>query len=314
MMRRYIENTPGHGSPQMLQLYDENGIAYRFRCRHATIDEIRRFSVGRPEPTHMHSDVYHVVLYTQGDNRFQFGGRLVPLKRGTLVVTAPGEPHSFGICLPGDAVYSELTFSLESDTGRFLTIPFPEFASRYVGGPLPAMTFPILLGEGKVETFRILFSRLLDGFEQKVVERRNLEVHEAAIRLLVEAIRCLFGDSDPVEVTESDTLAQAKDFIDRHYRNPIQIKEIAAVACYSEGHFLREFQRRYGTSPIAYRKSLRIRAARTLLDTTGFRVQEIVEQIGYHDVHQFTKAFRKEVGQSPVQYRRRHQREKNNKA
>ena len=75
------------------------------------------------------------------------------------------------------------------------------------------------------------------------------------------------------------------------------------MAGFSEGYFLRSFKRIVGLSPIAYQRQLRIGAARTLLRSTNLECKEIAAQVGFGDVCQFSKAFKKATGLSPRRHR-----------
>ncbi len=49
-----------------------------------------------------------------------------------------------------------------------------------------------------------------------------------------------------------DGLGNAKNFIHAHYGEKIGMEKIARIACFSKGHFQREFKRKFGFSPLEY--------------------------------------------------------------
>ena len=57
--------------------------------------------------------------------------------------------------------------------------------------------------------------------------------------------------------------------------------------------------------PLGYLQSVRLQAARALLEAGDMPVQSIAIQVGYRDVSSFSRLFRKAVGISPGSYRRR---------
>ncbi|MDP0498235.1 MAG: AraC family transcriptional regulator [Verrucomicrobiota bacterium JB024] len=64
------------------------------------------------------------------------------------------------------------------------------------------------------------------------------------------------------------------------------------------------FRQTYGTGPGEYRVQVRIEQACALLETTGDRVQEIADRLGYSDAFAFSKQFRQHVGVSPSAFRK----------
>ena len=82
--------------------------------------------------------------------------------------------------------------------------------------------------------------------------------------------------------------------------------ELASACHLSESQLRRQFVRAYGISPIAYRNRLRCRIAKELLSNRQLTVSEITQRIGYRAVADFCRAFRKEYGLSPTEYRKQH--------
>ena len=69
--------------------------------------------------------------------------------------------------------------------------------------------------------------------------------------------------------------------------------------------FSRRFRAATGFSPIEYVQALRAEEAKQLLETTVAPIDEIAEEIGYHDERAFRRVFRKRTGLSPSAYRKR---------
>jgi len=69
--------------------------------------------------------------------------------------------------------------------------------------------------------------------------------------------------------------------------------------------FKRRFQKAAGMTPLEYVHALRLERAKTLLETTELKLEQIAEKVGYEDTGFFSRLFRRAVGLTPVQYRRR---------
>jgi len=71
----------------------------------------------------------------------------------------------------------------------------------------------------------------------------------------------------------------------------------------SKYHFIREFRRRFNTTPWQYVVARRIARAKELLLTTDHPVKRIAAECGFGDPNFFSFAFRRETGQSATAFR-----------
>jgi len=108
-------------------------------------------------------------------------------------------------------------------------------------------------------------------------------------------------------VAESETrrLLRAKDVMDRHYAEPLDVPALARVALLSPSHFTRRFRAVFGETPHQYLYRRRIERAQRLLRTTDLPVTEIGHGVGYASLGTFTRTFRRLTGETPTAFRRR---------
>jgi AraC-like DNA-binding protein len=100
-------------------------------------------------------------------------------------------------------------------------------------------------------------------------------------------------------------LRRARDHIDRHYRSPLCLDDLAKVAGVSKYHFARAFFRTYGETPIRYLTRRRIERAQDLLRAANLTVTEICMLVGFSSLGSFSTRFNQLVGESPTAYRDR---------
>lgn len=101
-------------------------------------------------------------------------------------------------------------------------------------------------------------------------------------------------------------LRRARDHVDRHYAEPLDLATIAAVAGLSKFHFHRLFAATYGRSPAAYLSERRIERAQDLLRATNLTVTEICHAVGFASLGSFSSTFRRIVGETPSDFQRRY--------
>ena len=86
----------------------------------------------------------------------------------------------------------------------------------------------------------------------------------------------------------------------------ISVKEIAERVSLSPCHFCKVFKKQVGVTFTEYRLKLRIERAQELLRNPHLRVSEVAFEAGFESIPYFNRAFRREAGCSPSQYRARH--------
>jgi AraC-like DNA-binding protein len=100
-------------------------------------------------------------------------------------------------------------------------------------------------------------------------------------------------------------LRRARDHMDRHYQEELELDRVARVAGVSKFHFARCFEATYGETPMRYLTRRRIERAQDLLRVANLTVTEICMLVGYTSLGSFSTRFTQLVGESPTDYRNR---------
>jgi transcriptional regulator GlxA family with amidase domain len=85
----------------------------------------------------------------------------------------------------------------------------------------------------------------------------------------------------------------------------ITLADLSQDAGLSPWHFLRAFRAAFGETPHEYLTRLRIDRARELLTVTNRAVTDICFDVGFTSLGSFSTLFRRQVGVSPAELRRR---------
>ena len=98
-----------------------------------------------------------------------------------------------------------------------------------------------------------------------------------------------------------ERLYKARQYIGRHFREPITISEVAAQFHIEPSYFSRMFKKEFGVTAIEYLTSCRIDQAKELLK--GRRaVRDVAALCGYQDQFYFSRMFKKATGLSPSEF------------
>ena len=100
-------------------------------------------------------------------------------------------------------------------------------------------------------------------------------------------------------------MLRAKDLMDRHFAEPLDVAAVARVAHVSTAHFARTFRHVFGESPHRYLQRRRVERAMVLLRTTDRSVTDICLAVGFSSLGTFSRTFSAVVGESPTRHRAR---------
>ena len=100
-------------------------------------------------------------------------------------------------------------------------------------------------------------------------------------------------------------LERAIEYVDANYPNAFRIADLAEVCHMSETHFRRIFQEKMNMTPVEYVNFVRIRKACELIDKTDISMEEVAGKVGFVTPSTFNRNFRRIVGTSPYQWKKR---------
>jgi len=99
-------------------------------------------------------------------------------------------------------------------------------------------------------------------------------------------------------------VSAATDYLLSHYDEPVNLQQLADVACLAKFHFLRMFVAVHRVTPMEYLRCKRVAVASRLLRTDGVALGVIAKQVGVADRSTLLRLFIDYRGTTPDQYRR----------
>ncbi len=97
-----------------------------------------------------------------------------------------------------------------------------------------------------------------------------------------------------------------KSYIDSNYNEDIKLEDLSSMAYMNKFHLISEFKQSYRITPIEYLILKRVEVAKNLLISTNHTMEEISAIVGFNSQSYFNQVFKKKVGQTPSQFRRKH--------
>lgn len=107
------------------------------------------------------------------------------------------------------------------------------------------------------------------------------------------------------DVMSRDIAYSVKVILNKHVSTPITLDEIAQGFFHSKNDIIRSFKSKYGITPYSYLIELRMRKGKNLLINTNKTLSEIAEELCFSSEYHFSNTFKKKVGVSPREFRKR---------
>jgi AraC-like DNA-binding protein len=152
----------------------------------------------------------------------------------------------------------------------------------------------------RIELFEEIYSNLERGYSNENIYYANM--------CLWHFIASFLFDSKFNYITRENTgdvTSIAIDFMQQHLNRTLTLNEIAKSVNLSVSHFAAIFHKKTGFAPIEYFNHLKIQKACQFLQFTNNRINEISNHFGIEDSYYFSRLFKKTMGISPNEYRKR---------
>ena len=102
-------------------------------------------------------------------------------------------------------------------------------------------------------------------------------------------------------------LAPVVEYVLENFAETLKAETLAELVGISVSQLNRRFRRLFGIAPMQFVLRARINTARTLLSKGSASLGEVALECGFYDQGQFGRIFKREIGLTPGEYRRRYQ-------
>ncbi|MCW6677906.1 AraC family transcriptional regulator [Anaerococcus sp. NML200574] len=97
-----------------------------------------------------------------------------------------------------------------------------------------------------------------------------------------------------------------KSYMDANYHEDIKLEDLSAMAYMNKFHLISEFKQSYRITPIEYLILKRIEVSKNILISTNHTMEEVSAIVGFNSQSYFNQVFKKKVGETPSQFRKKH--------
>ena len=108
---------------------------------------------------------------------------------------------------------------------------------------------------------------------------------------------------------EDDPIKKAQEYIESNVGEKISVDQLAGLFLISRRNFERRFKKATANTPVEYLQRVKIEAAKKSLESGRENINEVMYAVGYSDSKAFRTTFKKITGLSPLDYRKKYNRE-----
>lgn len=237
--------------------------------------------------THLHQGM-ECVYVLNGNLQATIDGRRYLMQKGDICVVMPYYRHAFRTRESSEI----LGFSVQPE---HLLIPLPIFERPY------RLHTPVWRAGQYSAQVPVLFDILL----QEHGKNTDLMIHAG---LLNAIFGYLFSVNPPVP-DEAHTLSESDRvllYLHDHISRPITLLEAAEALGVSQFKLSRICNQEIGIGFNAYLRFMRVTMAKRRLAFSDLSMSEIAQAAGFESLRTFNRAFSRETGTTPRDYRLRH--------
>jgi len=241
---------------------------------------------GDPSPVEVHRG-FSIAYVRRGSFGYHYRGRFHELVAGSLLLGYPGDEflctHDHHGC--GDEC---LSFHFDAEAADAID----GRAGTWRTGALPPLPELMVLGELAQSAAR---------------GNSDLGVDEVGLLLASRFAAVATGrraDEATPAAHDRRRAVEVAMWIDENSRDAIDLESAAGQAELSPFHFLRVFSSVLGVTPHQYLLRSRLRRAARLLADEDRSITDIAYEVGFGDLSNFVRTFRRAAGVSPRAFRR----------
>ncbi|MBQ4155083.1 MAG: helix-turn-helix domain-containing protein [Clostridia bacterium] len=233
---------------------------------------------------------FQIIYVTKGHLNFKIDGKNKCLKAGEIIAISPFTPQYYYISkndfeateyywihfLGTDAKTTVKHYGLENNVVKFI---------------------------GLSQTIINIFDKI--ALELQLKEKFFLETNNAYLLQILGLISRKIDNGAVKSPSNIDILRDAVIYFNSNFSKKISLNDYVKDLNISLCWFTRIFKEKYTVSPRTYLTNLRIIKAKELLNTTSYSIGKIAELTGHENQLYFSRVFKKNVGITPSEYRKK---------
>ncbi len=251
----------------------------------------------------MHShDNFEIYYQMSGGRNYFIEDRFYSTKKGDVLIIAPGTRHK--TTYAGIKNYQRFCIYFRPE---FLT-GFDRFASavKLLGG-INGYSIVELKNNEREKVEFLLFNMLEEFNTRPGNYALNLELMLKELIIYLDRSHCSVETGKSYSPNIYRLISEVCLYLQDNYSQDIKLEDLAGHFKLSAFYLSRRFKEITNHSIPQYMNNIRLEVSRDLLKSTNHTVTEIATHVGYASPSHFARVFKKYLGLSPHQYRKKHE-------
>jgi len=106
-----------------------------------------------------------------------------------------------------------------------------------------------------------------------------------------------------------EVIKEVQEYMEKNYESKLSIEALAEKFAISGRTFIRRFKKATLNTPLEYMQRVKVEVAKKSFESTALHINQVMYSVGYNDEKAFRKIFKKYTGLSPLEYRKKYNRE-----
>lgn len=241
-----------------------------------------------------------IIYIKKGRGYVQIDREWAMVEAGTICFVPPGTLHALKE-MPGHSMeYENIIFDVDFLGKGSADICAQEYLVPFAAGKLIS---PLILWDGKKgHEEMVAYLQAVEALCEKKIRGYELGVKGLLLQILFLLIQ-EYPERPKRDSENTERLKRVLYKVETEYMNPLSIAEMAKTIDCSESHFMKWFKMMTGISFGSYLNDRRLAVAAEMLKETDEKILVIAENVGFENLSNFNRQFKKRYGTTPRQYR-----------
>lgn len=253
---------------------------------------------GEPHHFDIHCHKSYELLYVRrGSGKYVVEGAEYPLRSHTLLLTHPHQYHY--VCPDKDSEYERFVINFDKNS------PMDIAAGLSILQTNDDTKHGVYFSEEQISPLIRKEFATVKELEGLFKDHNDNSIEGSMLRTSLTRILLLLSSADlSKEIKyEENIITRVTEYLDLHLTEDISLDKLAQQFFVSKYYLCHAFRRQNGTSILAYLTVKRIALAKRLL-LLGEPATSVAYQVGFHNYSSFYRAYVKQTGQAPADYKK----------
>lgn len=257
-------------------------------------------------PMHWHRE-FEVNLILKGQGQVILGEEKYVVSEGDIVMIPPNVLHAAYVVEGSSLIYDALVFN-HSILG---TGNSDRSTAQYI--------LPVISGQRKIPMLITSGNERYDEFKKCMDEificaKENEPLSDLLLKSgllrffwLLEHHESKMMQKEDINIHYSELMRPALEYMAEHYAENVTVEELAEIVHLSKSYFMWCFKKATGIGAIEHLTQIRMKSICEALMNSDRHIAEVAGSCGYDNLSNFNRQFKKMIGCTPMEYRKRNQ-------